>query len=112
MTSEPSQADVGAYFPTEECRSCHKPVYWAEKVPFEINPKNHQPKTIPVDADSIGVSDGKVITWAETVKFGDREVRILKFRYVSRTSEPLRGNERYAVSHFATCPDREKWRRK
>lgn len=97
----------------QECNSCHAPIWWCEKSPVEINPKNNQPKMAPVDHGSIGAPDGRLEVWSEPVipvKDGE-PVRALYFRYLRQGEEPAEGHKR-ATSHFATCPDADKWRQK
>lgn len=96
---------------TEECSSCHAPVYWCVKDPVELNDRG-LPKTNPVNADSIGDPKGNLEVWSEPVipTTTSEPAYVLKFRYLRRGEVPADGHKR-AVSHFATCPEANQWRR-
>lgn len=96
---------------TEECRSCRAPIYWCEKFPVELNDKR-MPKTMPINADSIGDPTGKVEVWSEPVipTTEGRPAYVLHFRYLNQTHPvPDEGHKR-AISHFATCKQADSWR--
>lgn len=73
------------------CKSCGAEIDWA------IDPKG---KRVPVDAGD--KPDGNVAAWP------GQHVQLLA-RYLKRGEQPLQ-DERRTTSHFATCPDAEKWR--
>lgn len=96
---------------TEECRSCHAPVYWCEKFPVEVNDKG-MPKSVPIDAGSVGDPKGNIEVWTEPViaTTAGEPAYVKRFRYLRKGTAPADGHHR-AVSHYATCPDAAKWRR-
>jgi hypothetical protein len=98
---------------TTECGSCHQEVYWCLKDPPEVNDKG-KPKTNPVNPESVGQPGGNLEVWSEPViptRSGE-PAYVLKFRYRRKTDGPLAEGHKLAVSHFATCPDADKWRRR
>lgn len=97
----------------QECNSCRAPIWWCEKFPLEINPKNGQPKMAPIDHDSVGAPGGKLEVWSVPVipARDGPPARALYFRYLRGDQEPAEGHKR-AISHFATCPEADKWRQK
>lgn len=97
--------------PAEECRSCRKEIHWCEKDPVELNDKG-QPKTIPVDADTVGkIENGKIEVWSEQIPTdGGERLFALKFRYIT-IAQPFNPEHKMAVNHFATCPQAGQWRR-
>lgn len=76
------------------CDSCEAPIDWTV---------TEAGKRMPVDAGER--EDGNVIVTA-----GTRNGRpVLLSRAVTGGELPMPG-ERRTTSHFATCPDRDKWR--
>lgn len=95
----------------EECRSCHAEIDWAVKYPEEFKP-NGDPKTIPVNHDSVDDPKGNLEVWREPglpTLDGQEQPRLLA-RYLRKGQEPAEGHHR-GVSHFATCPEADRWRR-
>lgn len=86
----------------EECRSCHTEVYWA----LPADPESTS-AGMPLDKATLGQPGGNVDTWRD-------DQRVLRYRYIRKAEMdavlPL-GHLR-AVSHFATCPNADSWRRK
>lgn len=79
-------------YPTENCRSCHKPVIWT---------RTARDKAMPVDAEP--VKDGNV-----ALRWHDDGITVLS------TVPPAHlafGRRDLRKSHFAQCPDAAKWRR-
>jgi len=97
---------------TEECRSCHAPVWWAQKFPVELNDSG-LPKTMPVNPDSLDDPKGNVEVWTEKVipVVDGGHAWVMHFRYLRKGQEPEPGHRR-AASHFSTCPEAGQWRRK
>lgn len=107
--------------PSQECNSCHVPIWWATKFPEELNDKG-LPKTIPVNHDSLmikpfGDPKGTIEVWHSEpvipVKDGE-PVTVLYGRYLKKPeidTVPAAGRRR-GVSHFATCRDSAQWRAK
>lgn len=76
---------------TEPCRSCGKPIIWAETV---------NGKPMPVNAEP---------TIEGTLTVREREGRLPLAAVVS---PHLAFGRKLYVSHFATCKDAKTWRRK
>ena len=75
------------------CRSCDAPIFWAVTTTG---------KTMPVDAEP--VPDGNVVLVEQEGDWTQPMVRVLG-------KDESTDEDRY-VSHFVTCPQREKWRKK
>lgn len=85
----------------EECRSCHARVIWATSA---AEPEEGQaPKRQPLDYDARHDPAGKLEVWVDA----DGLVRYLALR---KGAEPAAGRTR-ATSHYARCPDADRWRR-
>lgn len=76
------------------CRSCGAPVRWVE---------TERGKPMPIDVDP--VANGNIVVRLSDVRRGEVAVVIGPLEALSLTTEA-----RY-VSHFATCPQAETWRR-
>ncbi len=85
----------------DECRSCHVAIDWA----YAPEPDgNGKVKSNPIDHDSADSPEGNLIVW-----YSDDGV--LRYRY-KRKADVLRKGEHTGISHFATCKDRDKWRKR
>jgi len=73
---------------TPSCRSCGAPILWARSTRGRMVPLDREP-----------VADGTIILGADDVAF-----------VLGPADEPIAGTPRYH-SHFATCPDADKYRR-
>jgi len=96
--------------PVTECWTCHHSIVHAEKFPTELK-ADGRPKTMPIDADSLGSAVGNLEVWTETVTFERQSVEVYKFRYLRQGEAPAEGHHR-GVSHFATCAQADQWRRR
>jgi len=96
--------------PSTECASCHKEIDWAFKYPEELNDRQ-QPKTIPIDHDSVDVPGGRMEVWSEPVipVNGGQPARVLYARYLKKGETPAQGHHT-GTNHFATCPEAGQWR--
>lgn len=88
----------------EECGSCHEEIDWATGT--EPNPKTGKFPRQPVNHDSAGDPKGNLAVWR------DPRTRALHFRYLTRAEPDLRPGEKRGISHYATCPDAESYRRR
>lgn len=79
--------------PRTTCRSCGEPVFWA---------RTSAGKSMPVDAEP--VEGGNL---ALTTRYDAQGTRFVE--YVDPAQATLDAEPRY-VSHFATCPDSDRWR--
>lgn len=98
--------------PSTECASpgCRQAIDWAEKFPLELDNAG-RPKTIPVNHDSADDPTGNIEVWRQEIKTaGGATVQVLYARYLRKGQEPEPGHHR-GISHFATCPDRDRYRR-
>ncbi|NUT31493.1 MAG: hypothetical protein HOV79_00310 [Hamadaea sp.] len=88
-----STAVAAADYPRAECESCYAPIIWTVTV---------NAKPMPVDFEP--ANDGNVaLSWMN----GKVVATVLGVaRQATRTPGTLR------KSHFATCPDRDQWRRR
>ena len=73
----------------DECRSCHQPIVWVETT---------KGRRMPVDPEPV---------YAGNIVLRDRE----HLPPLELYRKPDEGTKRY-ISHFVTCPQRDKWRRK
>jgi hypothetical protein len=97
--------------PSTECRSCHAEIIYAEKFPMELNDKG-LPKSMPINYDSVNDPKGNLEVWAAEVIAANTgaAATVYHFRYLHQGEEPTRGKR--GISHYATCPDAGKWRKK
>lgn len=95
---------------SEECRSCGAPIDWASKFPEEFNDQGKQ-KMMPIDHDSVDDPKGNIEVWREPIipTKTDAPATVLRFRYLRKGEVPQRGRHR-GISHYATCPQADKWR--
>jgi hypothetical protein len=77
---------------TDDCRSCHRPIIWA------VNGKTG--KSMPVDADPADNGNIELLPRAGAAP-----------EAVVHAQPPMLATGLY-LSHFATCPDRDRWRKK
>lgn len=99
--------------PATECDSCHTEIGWAEKTPVELT-EYGRPKMIPVDAASIGDPAGRIEIWQVPViplASGNGHAPAWLGRYLRKGEVPAPGHTT-AVTHFATCPQANQWRRR
>ncbi len=118
----------------EECRSCHAEIWWAtgtipeEKHPDgKSNPINHDPgpPCLGTGPECTHNPKGNLAVWRD-------HLGLLKFRYLRKRLRPctcredgtpdpycdehgdhggpLKPGEHRAVSHWATCKDRARWK--
>lgn len=88
----PGQAPAGPAAKTAACRSCGAEIHWG---------RDAAGKRVPVDAAPR--EDGNLAVQLQAAG-GELHVRTL------RKDGVLTVHEWRAVSHFATCPDAQKWR--
>jgi len=98
---------------TPSCRSCGAPILWARSTRGRMVPLDREPVadgTIILGADDVAFvlgpagyhshfATGTIILGADDVAF-----------VLGPADEPIAGTPRYH-SHFATCPDADKYRR-
>lgn len=77
------------------CRSCQAPVVWANTV---------NDRRMPVDAEPS--PDGNIVL----DDLGDD--RLTPLAIVVDPGEPMLGDPPRYMSHYATCPDAERWRKR
>lgn len=80
---------------TQRCRSCGAAIRWTHTA---------NGRSMPLDAEP--VADGNVVFTGRTVR-NDRGVARPEVRV---ESQPHDGAPRY-LSHFATCPNADQWRK-
>lgn len=86
----------------EECRSCRAEIDWAYKPEPE---DDGTVKSNPINRDSADDPAGNLIIWRDGHG-------VLRFRYRRKGDNPDRAKgEHTGISHFATCPERDKWRK-
>lgn len=84
--------------PGERCRSCGAPIIWAQTV---------NGKAMPIDAEP--VPDGNVLLTGRRVETR-RGTLAPECRVEGDTPMFPDGADRY-MSHFATCPQADQWRK-
>lgn len=93
---------------SEMCRSCHAPIDWAYKELTEgVTADGYigeRPKSNPIDHGSVDDPAGNLAVWRDGQG-------VLRYRYL-RKGDELRPGEHRGISHFATCKDREQWRKR
>lgn len=82
---------------TGSCEACHEPIVWAQ-----VRTKAGLYSTMPIDLDP--APNGNLAVYKD-------HLSRLKARTLRKGEEP-EPYERRAVSHFATCPHRDRFRKK
>lgn len=93
----------------DNCRSCGAPIIWVETRPKGTKP----PKRMPVDADPIDM-ERPTATGGFFLREGEdslieRGRRVIGAHYTKIAA--LTREADLHTSHYATCPDRDSWRR-
>lgn len=82
-----------------QCTSCGAAILWLKQIPTDKNP---DPKANPIDAK--GSPDGNLVI--------SREDGLYRFATGNEKEIAKNTGKNLYMSHFATCPDRDKFRRK
>jgi hypothetical protein len=80
------------------CRSCDAPMFWAETV---------NGKRIPIDAVPVHDGNIRIIQRPNLIPLAVYQTQIETFKHWPKIASA----ETY-VSHFATCPQRDSWRKR
>lgn len=91
----------------EQCWSCQAPIWWAYSAPADGGQEKANPINDPVllcgGPGFNCTHDGNLAVWRDSHG-------VLRYRYL-RKDDKLGSGEHRAVSHFATCAHRDRWRR-
>lgn len=82
-------------YPTQKCRSCPALVIWTQ---------TENGNSMPVDAQPSPAGNVRLVEPADP-REGPTAIVLRKFA-------PLEPGEQLRLSHFVTCPNAEKWRKR
>lgn len=94
---------------TSSCRSCGAPIWWASEKfdsPEEVEAKKGEHTIKPIDAEPR--DDGNVLLWQ---RGGSLVFKVMTNKGMEEALEKDPDRKRY-VSHFVTCPNANKHRKK